>query len=138
MATVIYGDNAVEVAGARWRDGDVWVPLSDLPSATGWEVRPEGVCAGDTCVPLPAGESWSDAEAFNLSAFARHLGMAEAAEAAHAGEGIVAFVSAGRPSGAGSGPVEAPDFTLPDLDGNLHSLSDHRGKKVVLLTWASF
>jgi peroxiredoxin len=45
-------------------------------------------------------------------------------------------VPAGRPSGAG--PVEAPDFTLGDLDGNLHSLSDHRGKKVVLLTWASF
>jgi peroxiredoxin Q/BCP len=34
--------------------------------------------------------------------------------------------------------VEAPDFTLPDLDGNLHSLSDYRGRKVVLLTWASF
>jgi alkyl hydroperoxide reductase subunit AhpC len=34
--------------------------------------------------------------------------------------------------------VAAPDFTLPDLDGNLHSLSDHRGEKVVLLSWASF
>jgi hypothetical protein len=34
--------------------------------------------------------------------------------------------------------LEAPDFTLPDLDGRLHSLSDHRGKKVLLVTWASW
>ena len=26
----------------------------------------------------------------------------------------------------------APDFTLPDQNGNLHTLSDYRGKKVVL------
>jgi hypothetical protein len=136
MATVIYGDNEVEVDGARWRDGDVWVPLSALSMATGWEVRPEGVCAGDTCVPLPAGATWSDEEAFNLSAFSRHLGMAEAADTGDAGEGIIAFVPAVERAAAAS--ILAPDFTLPDLDGNLHSLSDHRGEKVVLLTWASF
>ena len=133
MATVIYGDNEADVAGARWRDGDLWLPLSDLAPATGWEVRPEGVCAGDTCVPLPSGATWSDDEGFNLSAFARHLGMAEAADA---DEGVAAFVAADAQSGTAS--VQAPDFTLPDLDGNLHSLSDHRGKKVLLLTWASF
>jgi len=32
----------------------------------------------------------------------------------------------------------APDFTLPDLDGKLHSLSDFRGKRVLLITWASW
>lgn len=26
----------------------------------------------------------------------------------------------------------APDFTLPDQNGNMHSLSDYRGKKVIL------
>lgn len=133
MAVVIYGDNEVEVDEARWRGGDVWLPLRDLPSATGWAVKPEGVCAGETCVPLPPGATWVEGEAFNLSAFARHVGVAEAADA---GEAMVAFMPADRRAGAGS--VEAPDFTLPDLDGKLHSLSDHRGEKVVLLTWASF
>ncbi len=33
---------------------------------------------------------------------------------------------------------EAPDFTLPDLQGRLHSLSDYRGKKVLLVTYASW
>ena len=28
--------------------------------------------------------------------------------------------------------IKAPDFTLPDQNGELHSLSDYRGKKVVL------
>lgn len=31
----------------------------------------------------------------------------------------------------------APDFTLPDLDGRPHSLSDYRGKVVVLNFWSA-
>jgi hypothetical protein len=34
--------------------------------------------------------------------------------------------------------LEAPDFTLPDLDGRPHSLRDYRGKKVFLVSWASW
>src|SRR5204863_164307 len=34
--------------------------------------------------------------------------------------------------------LEAPDFTLPDLDGRLHTLSNHRGKKVLLVAYASW
>jgi hypothetical protein len=30
----------------------------------------------------------------------------------------------------------APDFTLPDLAGVQHSLRDHRGKKVLISSWA--
>ena len=33
--------------------------------------------------------------------------------------------------------LEAPDFALPDLDGRLHSLGEHRGKKVFLVAYAS-
>src|SRR5262245_22345130 len=34
--------------------------------------------------------------------------------------------------------LEAPDFTLPDLDGRPHSLSQHRGKKVFLVAYGSW
>jgi hypothetical protein len=34
--------------------------------------------------------------------------------------------------------LDAPDFTLPDLDGKMHSLSDYRGKKVFVVSWASW
>ena len=33
---------------------------------------------------------------------------------------------------------EAPDFTLPSLDGSPIRLSDYRGKKLVLFMWASW
>lgn len=35
-------------------------------------------------------------------------------------------------------PVLAPDFTVYDLDGNPHALSDFRGKPVILNFWASW
>jgi len=34
--------------------------------------------------------------------------------------------------------LEAPDFTLPDLDGRMHSLSQQRGTKVLLVAYASW
>jgi len=34
--------------------------------------------------------------------------------------------------------LEAPDFTLPDVDGTPRTLSVLRGKKVFLATWASW
>jgi peroxiredoxin len=33
---------------------------------------------------------------------------------------------------------EAPDFTLTDINGKKHKLSDYRGKKVVLMFWATW
>jgi hypothetical protein len=34
--------------------------------------------------------------------------------------------------------LEAPDFALPDLDGRMHRLTDHRGRKVFLIAYASW
>jgi hypothetical protein len=34
--------------------------------------------------------------------------------------------------------LEAPDFALPDLAGRVHRLSEHRGKKVLLIAYASW
>ena len=42
------------------------------------------------------------------------------------------------PAGEGLSIGEtAPAFSLPDADGNLHSLSDYDGKKVVLVFFAT-
>jgi hypothetical protein len=40
--------------------------------------------------------------------------------------------------GQGLASLEAPNFTLPDMAGKTHSLVDFRGKKVLLVTWASW
>jgi hypothetical protein len=34
--------------------------------------------------------------------------------------------------------LDAPDFELPDLAGKMHRLSGYRGKKVLVITWASW
>ena len=34
--------------------------------------------------------------------------------------------------------AEAPDISLPDLDGNLVALSDFRGQKIVVYAWAPY
>jgi len=34
--------------------------------------------------------------------------------------------------------VEPVDFTLPDIDGQMHSLSDYRGKWVIVNFWATW
>jgi hypothetical protein len=34
--------------------------------------------------------------------------------------------------------LAAPDFTLPDLAGHPHSLAQHRGRKVLLVAYASW
>jgi hypothetical protein len=34
--------------------------------------------------------------------------------------------------------LQAPDFALPDLAGRVHALSAHRGRKVLLVAYASW
>jgi len=138
--TLLYGALETEPAGAA-ADGDrLWIPLDDLPRATGWAHKPEGLCRDEVCVPVPAARKaeWLDGEGRRLdfAAFAAHLGQSVARDEQR---GVWAFgpaAATGAPGG--SGPVAAPDFQLPDLDGKLHSLSDYRGKKVLLYCWSSW
>ena len=47
----------------------------------------------------------------------------------------------GIPASERAGPLaalEAPDFTLPDLEGRPHSLAAQRGRKVLLVAYASW
>jgi hypothetical protein len=135
--TVLYGALETEIAAAAEQDR-LWIPLDDLERSTGWTAKPEGLCRGDVCVPVPAARKaeWLDGDArLDFAAFAAHLGHAVARDE----RGVWAFgPPADRGAPAGSGPVIAPDFRLPDLDGTLHALSDYRGKKVLLYAWASW
>src|SRR5262245_20726114 len=145
--TVLYGALETELGSATADRDRLWISLDDLERSTGWTAKPEGLCRGEVCVPLPAGADWLDrpARRFDFAAFAGHFGHAVARDEAR---GIWSFGPAadrgsGVPSSGAStpgalGPVIAPDLQLPDLDGNLHSLSDYRGKKVLLYCWSSW
>jgi hypothetical protein len=135
--TVLYGALETEVGEA---EGDrLWIPLDELARSTGWTAKPEGLCRDEVCVPVPAARrgAWLDGPRLDFAAFAAHLGHAVARDEAR---GVWAFgpSAEARASVAGDGPVMAPDIPLPDLDGDLHALSEYRGKKVLLYSWASW
>mgnify|MGYP001460981883 CR=1 FL=1 len=56
------------------------VPTSDFHHATGWEAKPEGMCKGDVCVPVP-GAIHAD-RTLDVAAVADRLGMALEEDAA--------------------------------------------------------
>ena len=139
--TVLFNDEVVRVDRAREDPTDLWVLPADLTRINGFVLKPEGACLDTFCVPVRQDEDsamfvtrdglgW-----FNVTELARRL---QQAYAVHRGQQVWSF---------GQIPVNrqgflrsavAPDFTLADRQGNPVSLSDFRGKKVLIITWASW
>ena len=137
MVTLLTDSGEHEVAGAEASREALWCPGRDAEHATGWVSKPEGLCRGPICVPLPAGREreFVDGGRINLGALWRHLGQ----PAVRSERGHVLVLSEGaRERQAALASLEAPDFALPDPSGRMHRLSDYRGKKVFLVTWASW
>lgn len=138
---VIYDGVATEVSAPAEPASDLWVTMTDLKRATRFVVKPQGVCRDSLCFPLPKSRKAEfvtkkgAASLFNLSAFARLIQQPVAADEKHA---VWYFGPRLQETDAHLSSLEAPNFTLPDLNGKPHSLADFRGKKVLLLTWASW
>jgi hypothetical protein len=139
--TVIFEGAATVVGVSPIKSNDLWVTLKDLKRATGFVVKPQGICRDELCFPIPRGGraefiarkdglTW-----FNLSAFARLVKQPTTADVKN---DVWYFGPRADAQNALLTSLEAPDFTLPDLVGKMHSLSDFRGKKVLLITWASW
>jgi len=111
----------------------LWLTAADAERVTGWTLKPEGMCRDDACVPLPASATRDGR--VDVAAFWQRLGNPvlhdDAVETWVLGLGADARNDA-------LADLQAPDFTLPDLDGTLHTLSALRGRKVFLTTWASW
>ncbi len=137
MVTLLTESGEYAVSGAEARGEALWCSAREAETATGWVAKPEGLCRGEVCVPLPSGRErdFVGDGRINLAALWRHLGQ----PVLHSDRGhvwILARSAGDRATALGS--LEAPDFTLPDVAGRPHRLSDHRGKKVLLVTWASW
>ena len=114
------------------RDG-LWMSPADAATVTGWTLKPEGMCRAELCVPLPA--SAVGTNEVDVAAFWKKLGGP--AIASDQRDVWALGAPADERNGALEG-FEAPDFTLPDVNGVARSLSQLRGKKVFLATWASW
>jgi hypothetical protein len=105
----------------------------EFEQVTGWEIKPEGACRGEVCVPLPPLEP--DAEGHvDVSVVAERLGMPIAHDETH---DLWAF---GPPSGNRRvlDGARMPELVLHDFDGDSFDMATLLGRKVVLLAWASW
>jgi len=137
MITVLHEECEIRCTNAR-ADGDaLWISAPDLAAATGWSMKPEGLCRGDVCLPVPRdrADTFLMGDMLNATAFWRRMQHPIAHDAA--GElWVLGTGAADRGSALAS--LQAPDFALPDLAGATSRLSEQRGKKVLLATWASW
>jgi len=98
----------------------------EFAAGTGWDIKPEGACKGEVCVPLPDG--------FSVQHAAERLRMAVVHDE-QAGLWSVGPESLGDRALA---TAVAPELVLDDLDGNEFRLSSLRGQKVVIVSWAPY
>jgi hypothetical protein len=130
-ATVLYGDRATPVEKIRPDPKELWVRAADLPRINGFEVKPQGACRADMCIPVP--KDLKSGEWFNLTGFARRIRQAYVADA-----GVWSFGEIPAVRGDYYHSRIAPDFAVPDRSGRIVQLSDFRGKKVLVVSWASW
>ena len=133
-ALTILDDTETEVAGEI--DGDrVRIDAGALEAATGWSLKPEGLCRGDVCVPVPDRDTMVEGSLIDLHAVAERLGQRVVSDAA------LGAVALSAPSEARNGVrvgQRAADVTLENVDGEGVALSSFHGRKTLLVAFASW
>jgi hypothetical protein len=130
-ATVLFGENTVSLDKARIIDQNLWVQKHDLPRINEFEVKPQGACRADVCIPLS--KTLKNGDWFNLTGFASKLG-----EKVVADQNVYSFGEIPVLRGGFYNNRIAPDFAVADRKGKVVHLSDFRGKKTLVITWASW
>jgi hypothetical protein len=120
---------------ANHEDGRVRLPPESLEAALGFRLEPQGFCRGSVCIPARGRPGLVSERGVDLAAFAELVGRPLAIDAA---EGVAALAVSAEERAQHLASLEAPDFELPDLAGRRHRLSEHRGKKVLLIAYASW
>ena len=112
-------------------DAPIRVDADAFATATGWELKPEGLCRGTACVPVKGTDIVSDGSV-DVGTFAERLGQALVVDT---DRGVAAI--GGDPMSRGQGASLA-DVTLPSVQGGEVDLADFVGKKTLLIAWASW
>jgi len=105
------------------------IDSAEFVQRTGWELKPQGACKDDRCVPLGTDTE----QPIDVRALARRLGMPLLHD-----ETSGLWCLGPEAGGAALTSAEAPALELPGFDGTPFRLSALRGRKVLLVAWASW
>ena len=132
-STVLYDGRAILLERTTVDGNALWIQQADLPSINGFALKPQGACRDEICIPIP--RPMMNGTRFNLSAFAQRAGQRAVADPA---QRVWSFGEIPVVRGAFLESRQSPDFAVPDRKGRLVRLSQFRGKKVLVVTWASW
>jgi hypothetical protein len=130
-ATILFEDRKIELSQSRVEKNDLWIPAGELPRINEFVVKPQGACRSDVCIPLGAElkkRGW-----LNLSGFTRKVKQVIVREGELWSLSEMPLLRTGFLQSR-----IAPNFSVKDRKGQSVQLSDFRGKKVLLLSWASW
>ncbi len=134
---IIYRERVTQGVNAETTRGGLWLTPDAMERAAGWRLKPEGFCKGEVCIPIPPArkEGFVAGGRYNLAALAELIGQPVIRDDEHQ---VWCIGEAASERRRALTSLDAPDFALPDLEGKTHRLSEHRGKKVLLVSWASW
>ncbi len=136
--TILYAGKTTGLTETLPGDG-LWITPQDLTRINGFELKPEGACFQELCIPLKENSELlkrvDDQQWFNLQAFADWLGQPYMVDA------DTRAWSFGEIPAKRQGMMAdamAPEFEVLDRQGNVVRMSDFKGKKALIMTWSSW
>ena len=135
VGRVINVAGEVTTAELSEQSGEFSISNSVLEQATGWSLKPEGLCREQVCVPVRNAAALSKGDQINFAEFARLVKLNILIDAQRK---IVALGEQAENRSASMSTLDAPDFTLPDIHGRQVSFSDYNRRKRLLLAWSSW
>ncbi len=115
--------------------GSFLIDPADLQSALGWELKPSGLCRDDTCVPVRDMEAVRVGGLLDVAAVAAAVRQPAVVDI---DAGMVAVALPAELRRRALAELEAPSFTLPDLDDVSHPLEEWADRKKLLVTFSSW
>ena len=73
LEITVLADQPVETEGS-WSDGQPYLASEEIERVLGWELKTEGLCKGDSCIPLGDNINSDSEGAYNLSQLADLVG----------------------------------------------------------------
>ena len=136
QVTVLYQGNTIQLDEAVAGD-ELLIRPEDLKRVNGFELKPEGACYQDMCIPMNDrllteldGKRW-----FNLTAFADLL---EQPYVADVESRVWSFAEIPAKRESMMVDAMAPDFEVVDREGKVVRMADYKGKKALIVTWSSW